>query len=341
MNISKLSQSLAGKKILLTGCAGFIGSHLLERLLRLGAEVVGVDNFSNGFKTNLDAVKESVSADVWSRFVFIESCITDRAIIEKALQDVRLVLHQAALGSVPRSFENPLATNRSNIDGFLTVLDAALKTEVDKFVFASSSSIYGTDTTSPKIETNVGLPLSPYATSKRCNELYAGAFAPHTNTSIVGLRYFNVFGPRQNPNGAYAAVIPRWIAKTFRKEQCEIFGDGSVKRDFSFVENIIQANLLALTSDLPKGDVHLFNVACGQTTSLKELHSLIASAANEVSGGEIPILEPKYSETRKGDIPFSLANINKASSMLGYSPVVLIADGVRATVEAEYKRFIK
>lgn len=334
-------QAFSGKKILLTGCGGFIGSHLLQRLLLMGAEVVGVDNFSNGFKSNLDAVKEAIPADAWSRFLFIETCITERSVVETALKDVTLVLHQAALGSVPRSFENPLATNKSNIDGFLTVLDVALRRGVEKFVFASSSSIYGTDTTSPKIESNVGLPLSPYATSKRCNELYAGAFAPHTETSIIGLRYFNVFGPRQNPNGAYAAVIPRWIAKTFRKEQCEIFGDGSVKRDFSFVENIIQANLLALQSDLQRGEAHIFNIACGQTTSLKDLHALIAKAANEISGGEIPIIEPKYLETRKGDIPFSLANVSKANSMFGYDPVVLIAEGIQKTVEAEYKRFLK
>lgn len=332
---------MSGRKILLTGCAGFIGSHLLERLLRLGCHVVGIDNFSNGFKANLEAVQASLTPDEWGRFKFYESCITNKELISDALNGVEFVLHQAALGSVPRSFENPLATNKSNIEGFLTVLDSAIRNNVKKFIFASSSSVYGTDTTSPKIEQNVGLPLSPYATSKRCNELYAGAFAPHTKTSIVGIRYFNVFGPRQNPNGAYAAVIPRWISRTFKKEPCEIFGDGSVKRDFSFVENVISANIKALTKDLPLGESHIFNIACGQTTSLIDLHRLITHSANEVSGGLIPKLEPKHSETRKGDIPFSLANINKAKSMLGYEPLVLVAEGIKKTVEAEYQRFLK
>jgi UDP-N-acetylglucosamine 4-epimerase len=315
---------------LVTGAAGFIGSHLVERLLALGQTVVGLDDFSAGYEKNLDEALAGAGAGAKARWRFVKGDCADPAACRAACDDVDYVLHQAALGSVPRSIADPWRTHRANVDGFVQILIAARDAKVRRFVYASSSSVYGDDAGLPKVEERVGRPLSPYAVSKRTNELYAQAFQHAYGMSIFGLRYFNVFGPRQDPNGAYAAVVPRWIAALSRGEVCEIYGDGETSRDFCYVANAVQANLLAATQ--PKATDGVANVAVGERTSLKRLYALI----REQVAGHTPKaqrLEPVHKPFRDGDIRDSQADLARARQLLGYRPSHSVAQGLHETAE--------
>lgn len=312
---------------LVTGVAGFIGSNLLESLLRLGQKVTGLDNLATGYKRNLEQVRDAVGPAQWANFKWIEGDITDLPACQRAARGADYVLHQAALGSVPRSLEDPLATHAANVTGFLNVLCAAREHNVKRFVFASSSSVYGDAAALPQTEENIGQCLSPYAVSKRANELYAAVFERVYGMSTIGLRYFNVFGPRQDPNGAYAAVIPRWIAAMIRKQPVQIYGDGTTSRDFCYVANVVQANLLAAAAAEPAGSNQLYNVAVGEQTSLNQLFDLIRTRLQSAS----PHLEgfrPDYRDFRAGDILHSQASIGKARRLLGYEPTHRLAQGL-------------
>ena len=315
------------KTWLITGVAGFIGSNLLETLLGLSQHVIGLDNFSTGRPSNLDAVQKALPADQWARFRFYQGDICELATCrEVAGQNVDYVLHQAALGSVPRSINDPIASNLNNVTGFLNRLVASRDAQVKTFVYAASSSTYGDHPGLPKVEDQIGKPLSPYAVTKYVNELYADVFATAFGFSSIGLRYFNVFGPRQDPNGPYAAVIPKWIEQIREGQPVMIHGDGQTSRDFCYVENAIQANLLAATaSHEAKGQV--YNVAVGHQTSLNELFE----ALSELMGN--PQAQCLHGEFRKGDVRHSLANIDKARRLLGYQPEVECREGLRRTVE--------
>ncbi|MBI4625129.1 MAG: SDR family oxidoreductase [Verrucomicrobia bacterium] len=313
---------------LVTGAAGFIGSHLVEKLLKLEQRVIGLDNFSTGDRRNLDAVRETVVAEAWSQFRFEERDITRLEECRRAVAGVDYVLHQAALGSVPRSIEDPLRSHASNVDGFLNILVAARDARVQRFVYASSSSVYGDHPALPKKEDSVGRPLSPYAATKLFNEVYAGVFARGYGMPVIGLRYFNVFGPRQDPNGAYAAVVPRWFAALARGEPVKINGDGLTTRDFCYVANAVQANLLAATT-VSRGAVGcVYNVACGVRTSLLDLHerirALVAARLPEVAQ-----LAPVFGPERAGDVRHSLADISLARDLLGYEPTHSLEKGLR------------
>lgn len=320
-----------------TGAAGFIGSHLVERLLSLGQRVVGIDNFSTGTRENVAAVVAAVGDDAAARFHFEELDICNQARIEQLMVEVRpdVILHQAARGSVPRSIAEPLQSHHSNVDGFIVVLDAARRAGVKRFVYASSSSVYGDLLDSPKVEERIGEPLSPYAATKRINEIYAQVFGRTYGMETIGLRYFNVFGPRQDPNGQYAAVIPRWRATMERREQCVAFGDGSTSRDFCYVANVVQANLLAGLVDGSSPVINqVLNIGCGATTSLRELFALLRAAvarAQGVAEGEIPTLE--FQPFRNGDILHSKADIARAQEWLGYLPTHTLAEGITEMVE--------
>ena len=312
---------------LVTGCAGFIGSHLVETLLELNQSVVGLDNFSTGYQKNLDEVKTLVSPGQWKHFHFIEADIRDPASCAKACRGVDFVLHQAALGSVPRSLADPLTTNATNIDGFLNMLVAARDAKVKRFVYAASSSTYGDHPDLPKVEDKIGRPLSPYAVTKLVNELYAEVFARCYGFASVGLRYFNVFGPRQDPLGAYAAVIPLWTKAMLLGEEVLINGDGETSRDFCFVANAVQANLLAATTDSPEAVNQVYNVAVDDRTSLNGLFDLLRDRLSQ----ERPLLahaSPGYRDFRPGDVRHSQADISKARRLLGYSPTHRIEQGI-------------
>lgn len=312
---------------LVTGSAGFIGSHLLETLLRAGQQVTSLDNFSTGHQANLDEVRSLVGEQAWARHRFVAGDIADLEACQQACEGVDVVLHQAALGSVPRSLKEPLTTHRANATGFLTMLEAARIAGVKRFVYAASSSTYGDSPTLPKIEDKIGRPLSPYAVTKYLNELYADVFERCYGLSTIGLRYFNVFGPRQDPNGAYAAVIPRWSAAMLKGEQCVINGDGQTSRDFCFIANVVQVNLRAAVSDTPEATGQVYNVAVGDRTTLSELHTAIAaSLARERTG--LHIEAPKYVDFRPGDVRHSLADISKAARLLGYLPTHKIQAGL-------------
>ena len=318
------------KRWLVTGAAGFIGSHLVEELLKLGQAVTGLDNLSTGFLANLENVQSIVGEKAWAHFRWIEGDICDPAAVSDALKDIDIVLHQAALGSVPRSIEDPLATNEANVTGFVRILKAAVDAKVKRFVYASSSSVYGDITDKVKTESRMGSPLSPYAASKAADELYARSAASAYGISTVGLRYFNVFGPRQNPNGPYAAVVPRWLDALQKGEQCVIFGDGETTRDFCYIENVVQANILAgVCAKELKGEA--FNIAVGETASLKTLFSLLCDALGVKS-------EPVFKPFRAGDVRHSLADISAAREQLGYDPTRRFADGVRALADFSLKR---
>jgi UDP-N-acetylglucosamine/UDP-N-acetylgalactosamine 4-epimerase len=310
---------------LITGVAGFIGSNLLEQLLRLGQTVVGIDDFATGHRRNLE---EAARAAVGSgAFTFIEGDIADRALASRACAGVDVVLHQAALGSVPRSIADPEETNRANVDGFITMLAAAQRAGIRRFVYAGSSATYGDDPDLPKKEGKIGRPLSPYAVSKRVNELYADVFHSIHGMEVTGLRYFNVFGARQDPEGPYAAVIPRWIARLLAGVPCEIYGDGETSRDFCYVSNVVQANILAAMA--PAGAVagEIFNVAVGERTTLTELFFTIRDAL----AGEVPEVrdaQPVYRDPRPGDVRHSLADISRISAALGYRPTHTVAQGL-------------
>ena len=313
------------KKWLITGVAGFIGSNLLERLLELDQEVVGLDNFATGKKFNLNDTKKCVSLKQWEKFNFIEGDICDYYACENALEGIDYVLHQAALGSVPRSILAPLDTNAANVTGFLNILHASKVANVKSFTYAASSSTYGDHLALPKKEENIGNPLSPYGVTKYVNELYASVYARNYGFKTIGLRYFNVFGKRQDPAGAYAAVIPKWISSMIKNEQVFINGDGQTSRDFCFIENAVQMNILAaLASDEAKDSI--YNVAVGDRTSLNDLFKALADA---LSDNQFEInFDPLYREFREGDIRHSLADISKAKNILGYIPSFNISQGI-------------
>lgn len=314
----------APKTWLITGCAGFIGSNLLETLLKLGQKVVGLDNFSTGKQHNLTQVQQIVGADLWQQFRFIEADIRDPQACLHACEGVDYVLHQAALGSVPRSINDPIATNETNISGFLNMLVAAKQHKVSRFVYAASSSTYGDHPALPKQEANIGNPLSPYAVTKYVNELYSDVFSRCYGFNSVGLRYFNVFGPRQDPHGAYAAVIPKWTAAMIAGEDVAINGDGETSRDFCFVANAVQANILAALSSPEKSEV--YNVAVGDRTSLNTLFHAIATSLQ--AEGVDYTKQPVYRDFRAGDVRHSQADIGKARSELGYEPSHTIGQGI-------------
>jgi UDP-N-acetylglucosamine 4-epimerase len=313
------------KTWLITGVAGFIGSNLLETLLKLNQNVVGLDNFATGHQHNLDEVKSLVSKEQWVNFKFIEGDIREYQACEAAVTDVDYVLHQAALGSVPRSIADPLTTNAANITGFLNMLQAAKEAKVKSFTYAASSSTYGDHPALPKVEENIGSPLSPYAVTKYVNELYAGVYARTYGFKTIGLRYFNVFGQRQDPNGAYAAVIPKWTASMIQGDEIFINGDGKTSRDFCFIENTVQMNILAATAKEDAKD-QVYNVAVGDRTTLTELHDAIKSALNSNSIDVDSV--PTYRDFRAGDVRHSQADISKPENLLGYKPEFKIADGI-------------
>jgi UDP-N-acetylglucosamine 4-epimerase len=311
---------------LVTGVAGFIGSNLLETLLKLDQQVVGLDNFATGFRHNFDEVQSLVSPVQWGRFDFIEGDIRNLSDCQRACQGVDYVLHQAALGSVPRSLADPIMTNSANITGFLNMLVAARDAQVKSFTYAASSSTYGDHPALPKVENTIGKPLSPYAVTKYVNELYADVFAKCYGFETIGLRYFNVFGPRQNPNGAYAAVIPKWAGSLLQGEPVFINGDGETSRDFTFVANAMQANLLAATNTWPEARNQVYNMAVGERTTLNDLFKLIRD--NLTAHGVAPNTQPVYRDFRAGDVRHSLADVSKAQRLLGYSPTHRLAQGM-------------
>jgi len=313
---------------LVTGSAGFIGSHLLERLLTLEQEVVSLDNFATGSHAKLETVRAGVGEASWRRHRFIEGDIADIEVCRTACASVNIVLHQAALGSVPRSIKSPLDTHAANVNGFVNMLAAAKAARISRFVYASSSAVYGDDPTLPKTEERIGRPLSPYALSKRVNEEYADVFSRCYDITVVGLRYFNVFGPRQDPSGPYAAVIPRWAAELFAGEPVAIHGDGSNSRDFCYVDNVVQANLLAALTDLPGAQHRVYNVALGRRTTLVELFHAMRSIVMAMRS-DVPSGEPVFWPVRAGDIPHSHADIRLAREELGYRPTHDLEDGLR------------
>jgi UDP-N-acetylglucosamine 4-epimerase len=330
----KLQTSLrtAPRAWLVTGVAGFIGSNLLETLLRLDQRVVGFDNFATGHRKNLDEVKALVSPPQWARFRFVEGDICDVAACQQACAGADFILHQAALGSVPRSLVEPLATHAANVTGFVNLLEAARAARVRRFVYASSSAVYGNDPELPKVEARIGRPLSPYAATKWMNEIYADTFARAYGLECIGLRYFNVFGPRQDPAGAYAAVIPKWLASLLRREPVQINGDGETSRDFCFIANVVQANLLAATTPNSDAVNTAYNIALGERTTLNELfHSLRAALGQrDAPLGE---MKPVYQDFRAGDVRHSLADISKAQRLLGYAPTHRIDAGLELAMD--------
>lgn len=317
----KLKQGLNDSQSvwLITGVAGFIGSNLLETLLQRNQKVVGLDNFSTGQKHNFDKVRQTVSGEQWKNFTFIEGDIRSLDDCRNACQDVDYVLHQAALGSVPRSLNDPITTNENNISGYLNMLVAARDAEVRRFVYAASSSTYGDHPGLPKLEDRIGNPLSPYAVTKLVNEHYAQVFARCYDFKTIGLRYFNIFGRRQDPNGAYAAVIPKWVSALIHKEEVFINGDGETSRDFCYIDNAVQANLLAATSEHPDAANQVYNVAVGDRTTLNELFYKIRDILSR-SYSHLADIQPVYRDFRPGDVRHSLADIGKARELLGYQP---------------------
>lgn len=322
---------------LVTGCAGFIGSNLLEALLLLGQKVVGLDNFSTGHQYNLDEVEKTVTPQQWSNFTFHEGDIRDLDACQKAVAGTDHVLHQAALGSVPRSLQDPITSNSVNVGGFLNMLVAARDAEVKSFVYAASSSTYGDHEALPKVEDRIGRPLSPYAVTKLVNELYADVFTRAYGFGSVGLRYFNVFGKRQDPNGAYAAVIPKWISAMIRGEDVIVNGDGETSRDFCFIDNVVQANILASLAQ-PEGVNQVYNVAYNARTSLNELFEYLAKALG--NNGVVYDKPPVYSDFRAGDVRHSQADISKAKQLLGYEPMHNIVQGIEVSMPW-YTQFLR
>ena len=324
---------------LVTGCAGFIGSNLLEQLLKLDQTVVGLDNFATGKQRNLDEVQSLASNEQWARFRFIEGDICDLATCHEACTGVDYVLHQAALGSVPRSIDDPIRSNASNVTGFLNMLVAARDASVKRFVYAASSSTYGDHPALPKVEDRIGRPLSPYAVTKYVNELYADVFARGYGMESIGLRYFNVFGPRQDPNGAYAAVIPKWIAALLRHEPVHINGTGETSRDFCYVQNAVQANFRAATIDSAEAVNQVYNVAVNARTDLNQLFALLRDGL-AVHHPDLKDVQPIYRDFRAGDVLHSLADIGKARSLLGYEPTHTITQGLQEALgwyEGQFK----
>jgi UDP-N-acetylglucosamine 4-epimerase len=328
----QLSLKATPKKWLVTGVAGFIGSNLLETLLKLEQSVIGLDNFSLGSKKNLGEVRNNVSPEQWARFKFVEGDIVDLPSCQRACSGVDFVLHQAALGSVPRSIEEPLASHASNVTGTLNMFLAARDANVKGFVYASSSAVYGDTPELPKQEGKIGAPLSPYAATKFADEVYASAFARSYEFRAIGLRYFNVFGPRQDPEGAYAAVIPKWIAALLKRAEVSINGDGETSRDFCFIDNVVQANLLAATTQNPGAVDQVYNIAVGERTTLNELFLLLQNSLRRLEPN-LPEQKPVYREFRAGDVRHSLADISKAKQLLGYEPTHKIREGLELAME--------
>lgn len=316
-------------KWLVTGAAGFIGSNLVEALVKAGQIVVGLDNFATGHSRNIEQIRSSVGREIDSSFEFVEGDICDLDVCMSACAGVDYVLHQAALGSVPRSIGNPLKSHSANVNGFVNMLCAARKSKVKKFVYASSSSVYGDSPALPKVEKNIGMPLSPYAVTKRVDELYAKTFRDHYTLQSVGLRYFNVFGRRQDPDGAYAAVIPKWIGKLLAGETPVIYGDGGTSRDFCYIDNVIQANVkAAINSSEESGAV--YNIACGERTTLNELYKIIVHSLERETGNIMP--SPQHGPFRAGDVRHSLADISRAHNQLGYVPTHSLAVGLEEAI---------
>ena len=315
-----------------TGAAGFIGSNLVETLLKHDQRVIGLDNFATGFRRNLSDIEALVTTEQWRRFTFIEGDICDPADCRRACQGAGIVLHQAAIGSVPRSITDPATTHAANINGFLNMMLAARDAGVKRFVYASSSSVYGDDPQLPKVEGREGRVLSPYALTKKVDELYAEVFASTYGFASIGLRYFNVFGRRQDPNGAYAAVMPKWFAALLKGEPVFINGDGETSRDFCYIDNAVQANLRAALTGNAAAINRVYNVAVGQRTTLNELFQQIRAllAARDPS---LAMSEPVYRDFRAGDVRHSLADISAARSLLGYAPTHDLASGLREAAD--------
>nr|WP_202419621.1 SDR family oxidoreductase [Pseudoduganella guangdongensis] len=317
---------------LVTGAAGFIGSNLVEALLKLGQQVTGLDNFATGHQHNLDQVREAVGTQAWASFSFIEGDIRDLATCHAACAGKDFILHQAALGSVSRSIDDPLLTNSANVTGFLHMLVAARDAKARRFVYAASSSTYGDHPGLPKVEDTIGRPLSPYAVTKYVNELYADVFARTYGMQTIGLRYFNVFGPRQDPEGAYAAVIPQWVSALIRNRPLFINGDGETSRDFCFIDNVVQANLLAALADRPEAVNQVYNVALNERTSLNQLYLMMRDLLQE----RFPHLrqhQAQYQGFRAGDVRHSQADISKARELLGFEPTHRIGDGLQEAMD--------
>ncbi len=333
-NLSSLKPSLSSepRTWLVTGVAGFIGSNLLEALLKLDQRVVGLDNFATGFQRNLDEVEAAVGPERWARFRFIEGDICSLDTCRAACKGVDIVLHEAALGSVPRSIDDPIASHASNVTGFLNMLVAARDAQVKRFVYAASSAAYGDHPALPKVEDTVGRPLSPYGAGKYMNELYADTFGRCYGMETIGLRYFNVFGPRQDPDGAYAAVIPKWIASMLRSETVYINGDGETARDFCYIDNVVQANLLAGTLADPEAVNQVYNVALGEQTSLNQLFGSLTELLRQrdASFGCAPAV---YRDFRAGDVRFSRADIAKAKRYLGLRPTCRVHEGLERALD--------
>lgn len=320
------------KTWLVTGVAGFIGSNLAEQLLKLNQKVVGLDNFATGHRYNLEHIKNSVSKEQWKNFAFTDGDITNYETCINITKNVDIVLHQAALGSVPRSIDNPINSNASNVSGFLNMLTASKDNNVKRFVYASSSSVYGDSAELPKVEERTGNLLSPYAVTKYVNELYMGVFYKCYGFESIGLRYFNVFGKRQDPNGAYAAVMPKWISQMLNGEDVYINGDGETSRDFTYIDNVVQANILAGTTTNPQAFAKAYNTAAGGRETLNNLFEAIRNEL-EAKLPELKIKDALYRDFRAGDIRHSNANIDSAKELLGYEPTHTLELGLKESIE--------
>ncbi|MES2474708.1 MAG: SDR family oxidoreductase [Verrucomicrobiota bacterium] len=330
---------LSPQKWVITGVAGFIGSNLLLELLRAGQRVVGVDNLITGHLHNLDEVRDLVTSEQWENFSWIEGDVTELETCRRVCSGADVVLHQAALGSVPRSIDHPDVTNHHNVGGFVNMLQAAKDAGVRRFVYASSSAVYGDHPGLPKVESEVGECLSPYAVSKKVNELYAGVFSKCYEIDCIGLRYFNVFGPRQDPNGPYAAVIPKWIDAMLQGGEVLINGDGETSRDFCYIANVVQANILAATAEDPNAVNTVYNIAAGGRTTLNALYEMLHARLQKSCEKSMPrILE--YREFRAGDVRHSNADISKAKQFLGFSPEFDVESGLDHCIEWYVSRAI-
>ncbi len=333
MRYQEIQQHLSKKQYywLITGVAGFIGSNLLEALLKLNQKVVGLDNFSTGYQHNLDQVRDAVGPGIWRNFQFSQGDIRNFDECGTVCKGIDFVLHQAALGSVPRSIDNPILTNESNVSGFLNMLVAARDAKVKRFVYAASSSTYGDHPGLPKVESIIGQPLSPYAVTKYVNELYADVFARCYATESIGLRYFNVFGPRQDPDGAYAAVIPLWVSALIKNKPLYINGDGETSRDFCYIDNVVQANILSALTSNETAINQVYNVALNARTSLNQLYQMMRVLLLK----KFPHLEthqPEYVDFREGDVRHSQADITKARNLLGFDPTHSIQEGLESAM---------
>jgi UDP-N-acetylglucosamine 4-epimerase len=320
------------KTWMITGVAGFIGSNLLETLLKLDQNVIGIDNFVTGFQRNLDQVAEAVTPEQWNRFRFVKGDICDRDDCLEACDGAEIILHQAAINSAPRSIDDPYTSHHVNVDGFVTLFLAARDSDVKRFVYASSSTVYGDDARLPKVEENIGRPLSPYGATKQMGEQYAYILGKTYDVPSIGLRYFNVFGARQTFEGGYAAVIPVWVTSMLKREPIYINGDGSTSRDFCYIANAVQANLLAGTTTNLEALDRAYNVAVGDRTTLNQLFEMLKSSLRD-RDPSLPDIQPVYRDFRAGDVPHSLADISKARNLLGYEPTHKITDGIDAALD--------